>query len=216
MPCVGCNTKVSKKVKDYSEEKYGKILCMKCQAIADNHPGDAIRKQEEVIPDVHEEIFNDSDNIKTEENEICELNEIPIYNDKPLISKLLYKLSRIQRDLKVPKNQRNEFAKFNYRSTSDILEGIKPLFDKYSVCIVVSDNIVMIGNRVYVKATAEIYDNDTGVFIESHAYAREQTEKKGMDEAQITGSASSYARKYALNGLLAIDDTRDPDSDKNE
>ena len=124
------------------------------------------------------------------------------------MSDLLDKLVRIQKDLIAPKNQFNKFGGYNYRSCEDILEGLKPLLD--GVIVTVSDTIEMIGNRVYVKATAKITDGKES--IECSAYARESEVKKGMDDAQITGSASSYARKYALNGLFLIDDNKDPDS----
>ena len=143
------------------------------------------------------------------------INSVSSFFEKPG-SRILNKLCKIQQELKVPKSNRNDFAKFNYRSMTDILEGIKPLLKKYEVCIIVTDTIKVIGNRIYVEATATIYDNNTGNSVESKGFAREAQEKKGMDEAQITGSASSYARKYALNGLLAIDDTADIDSQKQE
>tara|TARA_B100001105_G_C22322264_1_gene413082 strand:- start:234 stop:746 length:513 start_codon:yes stop_codon:yes gene_type:complete len=118
------------------------------------------------------------------------------------------KLAEIQVNLSAPKGQRNDFAKFDYRSCSDILESVKPHL--CGLTIVVSDEVTSVLDRVYVKATATISDGKDSV--SSVGYAREQLTKKGMDESQITGSASSYARKYALNGLLAIDDTKDADS----
>lgn len=120
---------------------------------------------------------------------------------------------KIQNELKAPKGQFNKFGKYNYRSCEDILEGLKPLLEKYDAYINISDEIVQIGDRYYVKATASIMSGETG--WASTAYAREAENKKGMDESQITGSASSYARKYALNGLLAIDDTKDADTQDN-
>lgn len=119
------------------------------------------------------------------------------------------KLSQIQKSLKAPKNQFNSFGKYNYRNCEDILEALKPLLDECTLTI--SDEIVMIGNRFYVKATATLKDVSEGEFSVS-AYAREDETKKGMDLAQVTGSASSYARKYALNGLFLIDDTKDSDA----
>lgn len=117
-------------------------------------------------------------------------------------------LVKIQKELKAPKSQYNTFGKYNYRSLEDITEAVKPLLDK---CIInLRDEIVMIGDRYYVKATASISDGKTT--IETSAFAREPITKKGMDESQITGATSSYARKYALNGLLAIDDTKDADT----
>lgn len=120
-------------------------------------------------------------------------------------------LSEMQKTLKAPKNQYNSFGKYKYRSCEDILEGIKSILPEgYSITI--SDEIVNIGDRYYVKATASL-TSDTEIIL-NHAYAREEESKKGMDESQVTGAASSYARKYALNGLFAIDDTKDADSDE--
>lgn len=120
------------------------------------------------------------------------------------------RLSSIQKELKAPKNQYNSFAKFYYRSCEDIVEAVKPLLT--GLTLVISDEIVNLGNRYYVKATAKISD---GVeYVEATAYAREPEEKKGMDSSQITGTASSYARKYALNGLFGIDDSKDSDTDE--
>jgi len=118
-------------------------------------------------------------------------------------------LSRIQKALKVGKENRNEFGKYNYRNCADILEAVKPLMSE-GWSLVLSDEIVMMGDRFYVKAIAFL-DNGT-VNFSAIAYAREEESKKGMDGAQVTGAASSYARKYALNGLFAIDDTKDADS----
>lgn len=120
-------------------------------------------------------------------------------------------LVAIQSELKAPKNQVNKFGGYNYRSAEDILEAAKKVLSKYDCFLVVTDDIVMIGERVYVKATATII-NSEGVSVSTSAFAREEENKKGMDAAQVTGSASSYARKYALNGLFCIDDTRDPDA----
>jgi hypothetical protein len=118
------------------------------------------------------------------------------------------KLAEIQAKLKAPKNQRNNFGGYNYRSCEDILEAVKPLLGE--ACLTVSDDIILIGDRFYIKATAKLSLGDQS--IENSAFAREPLTKKGMDEAQITGATSSYARKYALNGLFAIDDTKDPDA----
>lgn len=124
----------------------------------------------------------------------------------------LYKqLSEIQRKLNAPKNQHNKFGGYNYRSCEDILTAVKPLLGELTILI--SDEVVMLGDRFYVKATAAITDGKDR--IESTSYAREALTKKGMDESQITGSTSSYARKYALNGLLLIDDAKDADSQDN-
>lgn len=132
-------------------------------------------------------------------------------------------LQKIQSELKAPKGQMNKFGNYKYRSCEDIVEAVKPLLKSYGASLTLSDEIVQIGDRYYVKATACLRD---GVAVAHNdkiemvppicvtAYAREQESKKGMDEAQITGSASSYARKYALNGLLAIDDTKDADTMK--
>lgn len=121
------------------------------------------------------------------------------------------KLLSIQTELKAPKNQRNSFGNYNYRSCEDILEAVKPLLHKYECCLKISDEIVEVGGRVYVKSTASIFADNTGVVLSSTAFAREAEIQKGMSEPQITGSASSYARKYALNGLFLIDDTKDDD-----
>lgn len=149
------------------------------------------------------------------------------------------KLTNIQVELKAPKNQRNTFGNYNYRSCEDILEAVKPLLEKHKVTLLIGDEIVAIGERnpllfkeevydnkvkkmkeetrvtgnqrYYVKATATLIDTEKDMRISTTAYAREEEIKKGMDSSQITGSASSYARKYALNGLFAIDDTKDSD-----
>jgi hypothetical protein len=121
-------------------------------------------------------------------------------------------LKKMQCELKAPKNQRNTFGGYNYRSLEDVAEAIKPLEDKYNVAVTLSDEIVEVGGRIYVKATATLHHCESGESISVSAYARESESKKGMDDAQITGSASSYARKYALNGLFMIDDTKDPDA----
>ena len=118
-------------------------------------------------------------------------------------------LQQIQEELKAPKSQFNKFGNYNYRNCEDILEAVKPIAAKYGAAVVCTDEIVQIGERYYVKATARLY---AGEVIETTAYAREPLDKKGMDESQITGAASSYARKYALNGLFAIDDTKDADT----
>jgi hypothetical protein len=118
-------------------------------------------------------------------------------------------LNEIQQKLKVPKGQFNSFAKYHYRNAEDILEAVKPLLvDKGT--LVLWDEAVQVGERYYIKATAELYDGENTHKV--CAYAREELEKKGMDAAQITGAASSYARKYALNGLFCIDDTKDADT----
>ena len=118
------------------------------------------------------------------------------------------KVAEVQQKLKAPKNQFNKFGKYKYRSCEDILEGVKPLLG--DLVLTVNDDIQIIGDRIYVKATATITDGENS--ISNQAFARESLTKKGMDDSQITGTASSYARKYALNGLLLIDDTKDADS----
>ena len=122
------------------------------------------------------------------------------------------KLLMVQKDLNAPKSQYNSFGNYSFRSCEDITEAVKPLLEREGLLLQMSDTIEQIGDRYYVKATASVTDVDEGDKIEVNAYAREQKNKKGMDMAQITGAASSYARKYALNGLFAIDDNKDPDS----
>lgn len=122
---------------------------------------------------------------------------------------LQQKLIEIQAELKAPRSQYNKFGGYNYRNCEDILEAVKPLCAKHEIVPLLSDEIVMIGDRFYIKATAKVTDGKDE--IATTAYARESKNKKGMDESQITGSASSYARKYALNGLFCIDDTKDAD-----
>lgn len=126
--------------------------------------------------------------------------------------KMQNKLSNIQNSLKVPKSQYNSFGKYSYRSCEDILEAVKPLLKKEGVTLIINDEIILIGDRYYVKATAKVFDENDSV--EVTAYAREDESKKGQDLSQLTGSTSSYARKYALNGLFAIDDTNDADTEE--
>ena len=121
-------------------------------------------------------------------------------------------LIEIQKELKAPKGQYNSFGKYKYRSAEDILEAVKPLLHKYGCQLTLSDDIVLVGDRFYVKATASITADGEAVSVS--AFAREDLDKKGMDGSQITGTASSYARKYALNGLFLIDDTKDADTDE--
>lgn len=122
------------------------------------------------------------------------------------------KLAEIQINLKAPKGQVNSFGRYKYRSCEDILEAVKPHLANTKTALKISDDLVNIGDRYYVKATARLIDTETNEATESTAYAREEESKKGMDSSQVTGAASSYARKYALNGLLAIDDVADSDS----
>jgi hypothetical protein len=124
------------------------------------------------------------------------------------------KLSKVQEELKAPKGQYNSFGKYKYRSCEDILEAVKPLLIKNKLSMQISDELVQIGERYYVKATATLLDLEDNSTMSNTAYAREDLEKKGMDGSQITGTASSYARKYALNGLFLIDDTKDADTDE--
>ena len=123
------------------------------------------------------------------------------------------KLMHIQNELKAPKNLHNNFGGYNYRSAENILEALKPLLVKYSATVTITDTIEDIGGRIYVKATASFYGADSSAPMEVTAYAREAETKKGMDDAQVTGATSSYARKYALNGLFLLDDTEDVDSE---
>lgn len=125
------------------------------------------------------------------------------------------KLALVQQELIAPKNQYNSFGKYNYRSCEDILEGLKPCLAKVKAAVTVTDEIVLIGERYYVKATANFLDCESNGRISNEAYAREEKEKKGMDASQITGATSSYARKYALNGLFCIDDVKDADTRDN-
>lgn len=138
------------------------------------------------------------------------------------------KLAAVQQELKAPKDKKNTFAGYTYRSAEGILEAVKPVLAKYKATITLSDEIVDISGRIYVKSTAQFIDCDEApstswsadgitvktAFLTVTAYAREAAEKKGLDVSQVTGTASSYARKYALNGLLLIDDTKDPDTDE--
>lgn len=121
-------------------------------------------------------------------------------------------LAEIQNELKVPKLQMNKFGGYKYRSCGDILEAVKPICAKYGCALILTDNVEIIGDRFYVIATAKLINQDGAVIGETKAFARETVSRKGMDEAQVTGASSSYARKYALSGLFAIDDTRDADT----
>ncbi|MEE0408425.1 MAG: ERF family protein [Oscillospiraceae bacterium] len=124
------------------------------------------------------------------------------------------KLMMIQQELKAPKGQYNSFAKYNYRSCEDILEAVKPLCIKNNATLLLNDAVQEVSGRFYVVATATLVDTESGDSASVTAYAREPQDKKGMDDSQITGMASSYARKYALNGLFCIDDTKDADTDE--
>ncbi len=127
-------------------------------------------------------------------------------------SDLNTKLNTVQTKLNAPKGQTNKFGGYQYRSNEDILKAVKPHLEEVGAVIVQSDNIELIGDRVYVCCTSEFIDCESGEMVTNKAYAREPMNKKGMDEAQITGATSSYARKYSLNGLLLIDDSKDADS----
>lgn len=124
------------------------------------------------------------------------------------------KLIEVQNELKAPKNQRNNFGGYNYRSCEDILEAVKPILKDNGLTLFLTDDIVNIGNRYYIVAIATLIDLETGEKLTTQANARESEIKKGMDDSQITGTASSYARKYCLNGLFLIDDTKDADTDE--
>lgn len=153
-----------------------------------------VKKTEEIIEKIENEIK------EIEEKEELKLNSYE-------------KLLKIQNELKAPKGQRNTFGKYNYRSCEDIIEALKPIALKYNVVFTLNDELQLVGDRFYIKAIAKMIDCDNEKEITTTAFAREEETKKGMDASQITGTASSYARKYALNGLLQIDDTKDADTD---
>lgn len=127
---------------------------------------------------------------------------------------LKQKLSAIQTKIKAPKNLYNSFGKYNYRNAESILEAVKPYLDSLNLYLTIHDEIENIGDRFYVKAVVELGDCETDEYMTTYAYAREESEKKGMDGSQVTGATSSYARKYALNGLFLLDDTKDADTDE--
>lgn len=122
------------------------------------------------------------------------------------------KLLRVQSELKAPKSQFNKFGNYAYRNCEDILESVKPLLLENKLSLTIADEILLVGDRYYIKATATVVDIETGDKESVSAFAREEENKKGMDASQLTGSTSSYARKYALNGLFCIDDTKDSDT----
>ena len=124
------------------------------------------------------------------------------------------KLMRIQTRIKAPKNLHNDFGNYYYRNAESICEAVKPFLEDEKVALTLMDDVLEIGGRVYVKAIATLYDAESKEKFEVSAFARESSEKKGMDASQITGATSSYARKYALNGLFLLDDTKDADSDE--
>lgn len=121
-----------------------------------------------------------------------------------------------QKELKAPKGQFNSFGKYKYRSAEDILEAVKPVNAKHGILLTITDDIVQVGERYYIKASATLKSIDSDEFTTVTAFAREPLDKRGMDSAQVTGAASSYARKYALNGLYLIDDTKDADTDEHK
>ena len=127
------------------------------------------------------------------------------------------KLAKIQSELKAPKGNFNSFGKYRYRSAEDILEAVKPICHKYKTVLTISDRVISVSERVYIEAVATLHDTEIEAEngrIEVRAYARESLEKKGMDDSQISGTASSYARKYAMSGLFCIDDVKDADTDE--
>lgn len=124
------------------------------------------------------------------------------------------KLKAIQVELKAPKNLYNKFGNYSYRNAEGICEAVKPFLGRYNTTLIIYDDIIAVGGRVYVKATANLLDCESGDSISVCAYAREAEDKKGMDSAQVTGATSSYARKYALNGLFLLDDTKDVDTEE--
>lgn len=126
------------------------------------------------------------------------------------MSELYQNLIEVQGALKAPKGQYNSFGKYKYRSCEDILEAVKPLLVKHGLLLTIEDDVIQVGDRIYIKAIATIRQGDN--FLQSVAFAREEDTKKGMDSSQVTGAASSYARKYALNGLFCIDDNKDSDT----
>lgn len=130
------------------------------------------------------------------------------------MGKINEKLSAIQAEIRVTKNLHNSFGNYNYRNFESICEAAKPLMQKYKCSLTVSDEIVPAADRIYVKATATLTDAESGESVSVTAFAREAAQKKGMDEAQVTGSASSYARKYAASGLFLLDDNKDADTDE--
>lgn len=130
------------------------------------------------------------------------------------MSDFLARVSAVQAELKAPKGQYNSFGKYKYRSCEDILEAVKPLLSKHRLVLTISDDVLFFGERYYIRATATLRDTASEEHLSNSAYARESAELKGMSDSQITGTASSYARKYALNGLLCIDDTKDADTDE--
>jgi hypothetical protein len=141
-----------------------------------------------------------------------EYHQQQLEQQEQLMQSVAKKLTQVQSELKVPKNHLNSFANYRYRSCEDILEAIKPLLKKHGLSLFISDTVMQLGQRFYIEATATLTCVDTGEQIKVTSVAREPENKKGSDESQITGAASSYCRKYLLNGLFLIDDTKDADS----
>ena len=127
---------------------------------------------------------------------------------------IYHKLAAIQQEIKCPKNLENTFGGYKYRSAESILESLKPIMAAHKVTLMLNDDIRMVGDRIYVMAEAKMIDLEGETSVSTHAFAREALERPKMDAAQLTGSASSYARKYALNGLLLLDDVKDPDTNE--
>lgn len=141
-----------------------------------------------------------------------EYHQQQLEQQEQLMQSVAKKLTQVQSELKVPKNHVNSFANYRYRSAEDILEAIKPLLKKHGLSLFISDSVMQLGQRFYIEAMATLTCVDTGEHIKVTAVAREPEIKKGSDESQITGAASSYCRKYLLNGLFLIDDTKDADA----
>lgn len=136
-------------------------------------------------------------------------NPAPVMTDTK--ASFMRRIITVQRKLKAPKNSYNDFGKFYYRNCEDILEGVKPLLEEYELLLMLNDEVVTVGDRYYIKATATLCDMLSTESVSTTAYAREPENKKGSDQSQVTGSSSTYARKYALSGLLLLDDNKDAD-----
>ncbi len=148
--------------------------------------------------------------------EVVSMDELKKEAQIEIPANIYEKLSRIQCELRAPKNQFNNYGNYKYRSCEDVLEAVKPICQKYRTTLIISDSIKYTEGRFYVMATVELRDWDSDYKITNTAYAREADSKKGMDTSQVTGSTSTYARKYALNGLFCIDDTKDTDTNHYE
>lgn len=153
-----------------------------------------------------------AEEVKKDETTATEAVDTPEKVEEQVDDLSIYeRLQRVQTRLRAPKGKKNDYGKYMYRSCEDILEAVKPLLSEYKLALVINDDIELIGDRFYIKAVARLVTPD-GTHVENSAYAREAVARKGMDDSQVTGSASSYARKYALNGLFCIDDTKDADA----